>query len=399
MQLGGLLAEVIGVAEQIDVEALSSADATTIVSSLSPVIRQLVALRDACAVRSSQGPAWVASQLDVSQVDARRTLAMQSQLRRLPDVQHAVRSGALSVEKAAVITRASSGDEQVAAALLQTASVSTFEQLRRAVQERSARESSAEKRKRLRNSQYIAIEHDDDNMVLGRFRLLPEVAAPWLAQWSKVERQAVSHNEELEEPLDDGAARAEAFAGLLASGGGAGKSISVINYHVDHAAFERGFTEGSERCELAGVGPVPVSVINEALPHSPIRLLMTQHNKLVWYSEERRSKKKSGVVPDFIKRAVKAEAYGMCEVEGCLGTADEVDHVNPRCNNGSDDLDNLSAKCKAHHDEKTMTEAPWTKLQVYGRRRRQREEREQHRRTLEQMKRQVLQPPIELFPE
>jgi hypothetical protein len=401
MQLGGLLAQVSEQVVSVDVDVLSSADAAELVSTLSPVIRQLTALRDACACRSSQSSSWLASQLDVSQADARRTLTVQHQLTQLPDVQQAVRSGSVSSAKAAVITQAADGDEAVASSLLASARGSSFEQLRRAVQERSARQTSEEKRRRLRNSQYISVQHDHDNMVLGQFRLLPEVAAPWLSQWSKVSRQAVSKNDEADEPLGAGATQAEAFAGLLASGNdnGNGKSISVVNYHVDHAAFERGVAQDGERCEIAGVGPVPVSVIEEALPHSPIRLLVTHDNKLLWYSEERRSKQKSGMVPDYVKRAVKAKAYGTCEVNGCVSAADEVDHVQARCNQGSNDLDNLSAKCKAHHDEKTMHEAPWTKARIYGRKRRERLEREQHQQKLERMKRQVLQPSPQLFPD
>jgi outer membrane murein-binding lipoprotein Lpp len=397
MQLGGLLAHVSEQVVGVDVDVLSSADAAELVSALSPVVRQLTALRDACACRSWQSSSWLASQLDVSQADARRTLAVQHQLTQLPDVQQAVRSGSVSSAKAAVITQAADGDEAVASSLLASAVGSSFEQLRRAVQERSARETSAEKRRRLRNSQYVSVQHDHDNMVLGQFRLLPDVAAPWLSQWSKVSRQAVSANALADEPLSTGAAQAEAFAGLLASGNG--KSISVVNYHVDHAAFERGVAQDGERCEIAGVGPVPVSVIEDALPHSPIRLLVTQDNRLLWYSEERRSKQKSGMVPDYVKRAVKAKAYGTCEIDGCVNTADEVDHVQARCNQGSDDVDNLNAKCKEHHDEKTMHEAPWTKARIYGRKRRERLEREQHQQKLERMKRQVLQPSPELFPD
>jgi 5-methylcytosine-specific restriction endonuclease McrA len=234
-------------------------------------------------------------------------------------------------------------------------------------------------------------------MVLGQFRLLPDVAAPWLSQWERIRAQAASRNDDLEQPLSPSAAQAEAFASLLTAGNG--KSVTVINYHIDHAAFERGVTENGERCEIAGVGPVPVSVIEESLPHSPIRLLLTQQNKLLWYSEERRSKQKPGMLPDYVKRAVKAKAYGTCEVEHCLNTADEVDHLRPRCNQGSDDLTNLGAKCQEHHDQKTMTEAPWTKVHIYGRKRRERLEQEQHQLQIERMKRQVLQPDAQLFPD
>ena len=33
-----------------------------------------------------------------------------------------------------------------------------------------------------------------------------------------------------------------------------------MNVRVDHSAFLRGHTEAGEVCEIAGVGPIPVSV-------------------------------------------------------------------------------------------------------------------------------------------
>jgi hypothetical protein len=385
----------------VDVDTLSGPSASSLVDRLTPVVRQLSALRDACVARAvacnqhvvsgaTSGSAWVAEKLDVSESSARQTLAVQSSLSSLPEVAGAVLSGSLSLEKAAVVVRGSGGDEALASSLLTTASSSSVEGLKRVVQEHAARESSVEKRKRLRNAQFLSLGRDDDNMVLGRFRLLPEVAAHWMSAWSKVREKAVRGNEDLEEPLPRSVAEAEAFAGFLTQGGGT-KTVTTINYHVDHTVFARGFVADGERCEIAGVGPVPLSVIEEALPHSPIRLLLTQQNKLLWYSEERRSAKKSGAVPDYIKRAVKARAYDCCEVEGCLASADEVDHLQPRCQQGSDDVENLGAKCVAHHDLKTMSEASWTKTKIFGKKHRERKERQQRILQQERLKQQVLQ--------
>jgi hypothetical protein len=133
MQLGGLLSQIRNEVVAVDVDMLSSADAARLVEMIAPTIRQLIALRDSCAARTAKGSSWVAEQLDVSQQDARRTLAVQSQLTHLPHVRHAVRQGNISSEKAAVIARASNGDEQVASDLLVSASSSSFEQLRRTV--------------------------------------------------------------------------------------------------------------------------------------------------------------------------------------------------------------------------------------------------------------------------
>lgn len=367
--LSQLQAAVSAVAD-IDVSLLSGASAASLLHTLTPLARQLSALSSSCAARAveanqhtlqgaSSAGAWVAQQLGVSEEQARSTLAMQKRLAVLPEVDYAVRSGEISSEKAAIVARAAKGDVAVARTLLACARTSTLEGVQRKVQElaQSREGSSKSRQERLRHSQYVSIGRDDDNMVLGKFRLLPEVAAAGLARWAQAEREALKQNDTLDEPLPVPVARAEAFGRLLSSTGG--KSSTTIAFHVDFDAWQRGWAREGERCEIAGLGPVPVSVIESMYDDSALRLLLTSRNRLLWYSEEDRRKKR-GLIPDYIKRAVKSASYDMCETDNCLDRSVDVDHIQARVNGGGDELSNLQGLCERDHDAKTKRDVPWT---------------------------------------
>lgn len=42
----------------------------------------------------------------------------------------------------------------------------------------------------------------------------------------------------------------------------------------------------------------------------------------------------------------------MCEREGAVTAAQELDHIKALVNGGTDDWNNLQALCKRHHEEK-----------------------------------------------
>lgn len=61
-----------------------------------------------------------------------------------------------------------------------------------------------------------------------------------------------------------------------------------------------------------------------------------------------------------LRPVVMARDCGLCQVcrlAGRLTVAVMVDHIKPKAEGGTDDLDNLRAICKACHDVKTQAEA------------------------------------------
>lgn len=47
----------------------------------------------------------------------------------------------------------------------------------------------------------------------------------------------------------------------------------------------------------------------------------------------------------------------MCKEEGVYTKADEVDHITPKSQGGTDAISNLQSICKPHHKQKTLKES------------------------------------------
>lgn len=46
----------------------------------------------------------------------------------------------------------------------------------------------------------------------------------------------------------------------------------------------------------------------------------------------------------------------ICQSPGCMNAATDVDHVQPKCKGGTNELGNLQALCKSCHSRKTALE-------------------------------------------
>ncbi len=376
-QLGDVASVVDSYLSSNDVHATSGHDAAAALELLTPIIRKLQFRVLALGSRGIEcnrhntdgarsGAAWLGSLLGIAERAAGKRVADYRSMQSNPDVSDLAESGALSFEKATLIARVADGSDSITQQLIAYAHSDSFESLRQRAHDLVTKaESGAERHKRLRKSQFVTIDNDGENMVTGRFRLLPEMAARWLARWKPIEQQAVRDNDELPDPLPRSAARAEAFSSMLSSSG-AGSNAAVVNYHVRLEDWQDGWPDGSAVCELAGVGLVPIDALKTISEHPAIRLLITSRNKLLWYSEA--GYRPAGPLPEFIKRAVKAGQQDRCSVPGCVHIAEEVDHIMARINGGDNAFKNLQGLCSADHASKTKRDAPWTAGGVYGRR-------------------------------
>jgi hypothetical protein len=148
--------------------------------------------------------------------------------------------------------------------------------------------------------------------------------------------------------------------GRCACGGRVAPRAKIIA-RVDQAALLRGWVEGGETCEIAGVGPVPVSTVRELWPDAVVKLVVTRGTDVV-------------NVTHLGRRATEAMATAMqwasvrCTNVACDNDRFvEVDHRLGWANVHRTRVDELDGLCAECHRWKTNDN--WQLVRGRGRRR------------------------------
>jgi hypothetical protein len=115
---------------------------------------------------------------------------------------------------------------------------------------------------------------------------------------------------------------------------------------VDAAALRRGRVEGQELCEIAGVGPVPVSVARDLLGEAIVKLVITRGVDVANVTHLGRG-------PTVAQKIALMWANPTCLVEGCHRRRIEYDHRLDWKDTRHTRLDELDPLCEFHHDLKT----------------------------------------------
>jgi hypothetical protein len=114
---------------------------------------------------------------------------------------------------------------------------------------------------------------------------------------------------------------------------------------VDLAALRSGELGDGKLCEIAGIGPIPVSVAREPLGESILKLVITKGVDVLNVTHLGRG-------PNAAQRVALLWSSPGCSVEGCARTRVEIDHRIPYAQSGHTRLDECDALCKPHHDRK-----------------------------------------------
>jgi hypothetical protein len=117
---------------------------------------------------------------------------------------------------------------------------------------------------------------------------------------------------------------------------------------VDAAALRRGAVEGKELCEIAGIGPVPVSVAHDLLGHAIVKLVITDGVDVANVTHLGRG-------PTIAQKIALMWTNPTCIVEGCNRRRIEYDHQKPWAQTRHTRLDELDPLCGFHHDLKNPT--------------------------------------------
>jgi hypothetical protein len=129
---------------------------------------------------------------------------------------------------------------------------------------------------------------------------------------------------------------------------------------VDLGALVHGSPGDGEVCEIAGLGPVPVSEVRRLLGDSILKLVITRGVDVVSVAHLGRG-------PSAAQKVALLWAGSRCCVLGCNRTRVEFDHRVPWATVRETRLSNIDPFCEYHHDLKTYK--GWALVAGEGRRR------------------------------
>jgi hypothetical protein len=121
-----------------------------------------------------------------------------------------------------------------------------------------------------------------------------------------------------------------------------------VRLEGDLPALERGYVEPGERCELVGIGPIPVTMARSMLDDARITVLSREGAEITRISTPKRT------IPELLRRWVE-RAYRRCGVAGCgVDQRLQIDHIVGVEEHGPTCQDNLWRLCGHHHRLKTF---------------------------------------------
>ncbi|MGH9012570.1 MAG: DUF222 domain-containing protein [Acidimicrobiia bacterium] len=289
---------------------------------------------------------WVAQTTGETVGAACRTLATVRALDELPTTEEAFRSGRLSETQAAEITSAAGADPAAEAGLLATAAEQSVKALRdRCRQVRAGAEADDHAwARRLHETRRAHEWTNPEGAYCFAGQMAPDAGArlssAWNAHLDRIFREARRAGRR--EPRAAYAADA-----LLAAVTEGPCKPTAVRVTVDAGALARGHTETGERCEITGVGPVPVTTARALLDDARVSVMVCDGDDITAVSKPTRT------IPAKLRRALEAR-YPTCGVKTCSNDQFlEIDHVVAVEDHGRTELANLWRICPHHHKLKT----------------------------------------------
>ena len=289
---------------------------------------------------------WLADTTGETVGAAARALETARALTHLPDTDAAFREGQLSETQAHEIASAVQADPHAERDLLHTAASTSVKGLRdRCRQARAgAQEDDAAWARRLHTSRRAHEWTDPDGMYRFEARLAPDAGGRFSsalnAHTDRIFRDArKAGRHELR-----AAYMADALVALATEGPCKPVEVRVV---ADSSALARGHTQAGERCEITGVGAVPVTTARALLDDAVVSVLVKDGDDITTVSKPTRT------IPAKLRRALEAR-YPTCGVKSCANDRFlEIDHVIPLADGGSTELANLWRICPHHHHLKS----------------------------------------------
>lgn len=367
-----------------------SARLERVAGALGAMAARRVADSNAWTREGDRSPAhWVARQTGVSVGAASATIDLTARLDRLPEVDHAVRTGRLSAPQAKEVVAAAAADPKSETKLVELAGTASLGELKVecAKVKAAAEPNEEERRNKIHRTRRFRHWTDADGAFAfagrttadQRARLLASLepyrkqifddarrhgrresqdayamdARAALAQSRSPEAVAPRGNPSAAAPCDTATAShsvtsADQATGPPESAATVGPNARV-HVRVDHSALVRGTVAGGETCEIAGVGPVPVATAKAMMNDAFLATIVTDGVDVQAVAHLGRT------IPAHVRTAL-MERDPRCVVPGCTVTEHlEIDHLVPFAEGGPTALANLARLCSFHHDQKTYS--------------------------------------------
>ncbi len=289
---------------------------------------------------------WVAETTGETVGAAGRTLETARALDQLPETDAAFRAGQLSEVQAAEITSAAGSDPTAEADLLASAAETSVKGLRDRCREvrAGAEADDAAWARRLHVQRRAHEWTDPDGTYRLEARLSPDAGARFSSAWKAHADRIFQDARRAGRRESRAAYAADALVALASEGPCKPVQVSVV---VDSSALARGHTEPGERCEIAGVGPAPVTTARALLDDAAVSVLVRDGDDITAVSRPTRT------IPAKLRRALEAR-YPTCGVKGCANDQFlQIDHIVPLCEGGRTEIANAWRLCPHHHDLKT----------------------------------------------
>jgi hypothetical protein len=277
----------------------------------------------------------------------------------------AARSGRLSPKQAAAIADAVGADPRAEDDLLDLADRASLGELRDEASRRKAAATDLEDRhKTIHAERHVRDWTSGDGVWRAMVQGPPEAGAKVMAALRGVAdgifKQA--RREGRREPTE--AYLFDALVALAQGGEAAPKGRSrrtKVLVRVDFEALFRGYPTHGEVCEIAGFGPVPVSVVDEILRHpdSLLAAVITKGQQVTGVAH-------LGRHPTAAQESGLQWLYPTCAVEGCSAPAAQWDHREDWAVTHRTPFDGMDGHCCHHHDKKTYE--GWALVEGVGKR-------------------------------
>ncbi len=354
--LDGVCAEV---AEALAPEAVPLGDAAAVWELLDAVERRAAAMKTLMAPRVDESRAWqraghrnaaefLAQRAGTSIRAARTQLEVAQKLEHLPATRQAARDGEHSAAQIALIVEGASANPAAEQRLLAQAACGSLKELHDEVLRiRAAADADPDAtQRRIHQRRAFRTWRDTEGAwragiygtAVAGARLEAQLMAVIDGEFAKARAEGRYETRE-----------ALAFDALMtlverehAAKPGTGYTTIV---RVDLEALRRGAVEDGETCEIAGIGPIPVSSARELLGDSILKLVITKGADVLNVTHIGRG-------PNAAQRVALLWSSQGCSVEGCARTRVEIDHRIPYSQTGHTRLDECDPLCAHHHRRK-----------------------------------------------